>query len=74
MTAADVALARDEAAVTLARDSAAQVREIGTMIFALAEGADLAMAGGEPAKVVAYRMITACRLIARATRGQAVTP
>jgi hypothetical protein len=73
MTAADEALARDEAAVTLARDVAAQTGQVGALTAAVAEWADDALAGGKPPKWVAQQMITANRLIGAAARGEAVT-
>jgi hypothetical protein len=73
MTAADEALARDEAAVKLARETAAQTSEVGVMIGAAAEWADDALAGGKPPKWIVQQMIAASRLIAAAARGEAVT-
>jgi len=73
MTAAAEALARDEAAVTLARETAAQVGEVGALTGAVAEWADYALAGGAPPRWVANQMITANRLIDKAARGEAVT-
>ena len=73
MTAADEALARDEAAVTLARETAAQRAQVGALAGAVAEWGDDQIAGGAPAKWVAARMIIAGRLIAAAARGEAVT-
>ena len=70
MTAAAEALARDEAAVTLARDTHALLRDTGTLIAAVAEWADDQIAGGAPPKWVATRMIIATRLIASATHGR----
>ena len=74
MTAAAGALARDEAAVTLARGIAAQVGEIGALTGAVADWADDALAGGAPARWVARQLIDAGRMIAAAARGEAVTP
>ena len=68
-TAAD----RAAEAVTLARDVAAQVGEVGALTGAIAEWADWALAGGAPARYVAQQMITANRLIDKAARGEAVT-
>jgi len=73
MTTADETLARDEAAVTLARETAAQVGEVGALTGAVAEWADWALAGGAPPRYVAQQVITATRLIAAAARGEAVT-
>ena len=69
MTAADVALARDEAAVTLARETAAQRDQVAALTGAVAEWADRELAGGAPPKEVARRMVLANRLIAAAARG-----
>jgi hypothetical protein len=81
MTAADEALARDEAAVTLARETialaveaVALLRDLAARIEATAEWADDALAGGKPAKWVARQMITAGRLTAADARGEAATP
>jgi hypothetical protein len=60
-----------EQAVTLARETAGQLGEVGAMLDATAEWADDALAGGAPAKWVALRLITAERLIAKAVRGDA---
>lgn len=73
MTTADEALARDEAAVTLARGTIAQTGEIGALTGTVAEWADWALAGGAPARWVANQMITANLAIAAAARGQAAT-
>jgi hypothetical protein len=70
MTAADVALARDEAAVTLARDTAALLGDVGALTGAAAEWADDALAGGAPPRWVARQLIDAARLIAAAARGE----
>jgi hypothetical protein len=63
----------EEQAVTLAWGAAAQRGEIGALAGAVAEWADVALAGGAPPKEVARLMVIANRLIARAARGQAVT-
>jgi hypothetical protein len=68
-TAAD----RTAEAVTLARETAAQTREVGALTGAVAEWADWALAGGAPAKWVARQVITANLAIAKAARGEAVT-
>ena len=60
-------------AVTLARETAAQVGEVGALTGAVAEWADWALAGGAPPRYVAQQMITANRLIAKAARREAVT-
>jgi len=74
MTAADETLAPvGEQAVTLARDIAAQTREVGALTGAVAEWADLALAGGKPAKWVALQMIWANQIIAAAVRGETAT-
>ncbi len=64
--------AADEAAVTLARDSAALAGEIGALIRAVAEWGEDALAGGAPDRWVAHQMITAGRMIAAAARGETV--
>jgi hypothetical protein len=69
---AAVTLARDEAAVTLTRETAALIGDVGALIGGTAEWADDALAGGAPAKWVARQLITAGRMIAAATRGEAV--
>ena len=82
VTATDVALARDEAAVTLARDTvallaaaAALLRDFAARLEAAAEWADDALASGTVApKPVAYELIDAARQTAAAARGQAATP
>jgi hypothetical protein len=71
VTAADVTLARDEAAVALARETTAMLGDAGAMVGAVAEWADDQIAGGAPPKWVAARMIIAVRLIAAAARGEA---
>ena len=74
MTAADETLAPvEEQAVTLARETAAQTREVAALTGAVAEWADWALAGGAPPRWVANQMITANRLIDKAARGEAVT-
>lgn len=73
MTAIDE-LARDEAAVALARETAAMVGDVGRLVGDTAEWADDQLAGGAPPKWVARKMIDAGRMIARAARGEAVTP
>jgi hypothetical protein len=73
MTAADEALARDEAAVTLARQAIAQLRDVADLIEGIAETGEYALAGGEAPKPVAHYLISAGRLIAAAARGEAVT-
>jgi hypothetical protein len=60
-----------EQAVTLARETAGQLGEVGVLIGATAEWADDQLAGGAPPKWVALRLITAGRLIAAAARGEA---
>ena len=60
-------------AVTLARETAAQVGEVGVLAGAVAEWADWALAGGAPPRYVAQQMITANRLIDKAAHGEAVT-
>ncbi len=80
MTVTDeaVALARDEAAVKLARETiallgeaVALLRDLAARNEAAAERADIALAGGTAAKPVAYELITESRLIAAAARGEA---
>ena len=66
--------AADEATITLARETIAQVGEIGAMIGAVAGWGEDALAGGAPDRWVAHQMIDAGRLIARAARGETVTP
>ena len=74
MTAADETLAPvEDQAITLARETAAQVGEVGAMTGAVAEWADWALAGGAPPRWVANQMITANRLIDKAAHGEAVT-
>ena len=70
MTAADVALARDKAAIKLARETAAQRDQVAALTGAVAEWADRELAGGAPPKEVARRMVIAGRLIAAAARGK----
>lgn len=75
------ALAREEAAVKLARDTIALLRsvtallgEIAAKVEAAAERADYALAGGTAPLPVAHDLITASRKIAAHARGKAVTP
>ena len=60
--------------LALARAYAGTLASVGALIGDLAEGADLALAGGVPAKVVAYRLIDALRLVAKGVSGEPVTP
>lgn len=63
----------EDPAVTLARETTAQVGEIGALSGAVADWADWALAGGAPARWVANQMITANLAIAAAARGEAMT-
>ena len=79
MTAADEALARDEAAVALARETitllaeaVALLRDLAARNEAAAEWADDKLAGRTMAPVpVAYQLIDATRQTAAYARGQA---
>ncbi len=78
MTIADEAteaLARDEAAVTLARETVALLRDLAARNEAAAEQADVRLAGRTMAPLpVAHDLINESRKIAAAARGQAATP
>ena len=74
MTAADETLAPvEEQAVTLARETAAQVGEVGALTGAVADWADWALAGGKPPKWIVLQMIWANQIIAAAVRGETAT-
>ena len=55
----------------LARETHALLGEVGAMLTATAEWAEIEVAGGAPPRWVIQQMIIAERLIAGATRGEA---
>lgn len=71
MTAA--AAPATEQGAALARDTITLLGHFAGMLDGVTEWADDALAGGEPPKWVAGKLITAGRLIAAAARGEEAT-